>query len=70
MDPVFAMEFLYCLSYTSQDFLSFRRRKVWIVLHQGKQGAPEVGINQNAFFLVAIGMHPKPAGARKLSCEA
>jgi len=70
VDPVFAMKFLYSLSYESQDFLSFQNREVRIFLVQGKESVFEIGIDKNAFLFVAIDVHSKPTGAGKLGSEA
>lgn len=45
VNPIFAMEFLYRLPCKSQNFLSFRHRKVRIFQNQGKESAFEIGID-------------------------
>lgn len=54
------MEFQYCLSYTSSDYLPSFYGEIRVALRQAKQGALEIGVSQNAPLLITIRVYSQP----------
>lgn len=71
MNPVFVVELLYRIAYSSQNSLASFCRKFGITLDQSKEGCLEVWKHQHAFLSVAIDVYSKkPIGAFEFRSKA
>ena len=50
-----------------QDFLPVRDAQVWVRLDQIKEGASEIGVDQNIVLVAGVDDQAKPTGAGKFA---